>query len=133
MVGLSSPKNMEDKKHGDPRLSAPGKPCFHTKRLPRHVFAKTGLTQALVSSTLVTPTAAATYAYYTYLRRQRGTPDDMTSPRRRRPLRSVAKELVTGRIPGNIFEALSARLRLTSPDGNLLSTNLRKGGGIHAF
>ena len=38
-----------------------------------------------------------------------------------------------GDSPTVFFGALSARFRLTGPDGNTLSTKIRKGGVIHAF
>ena len=57
----------------------------------------------------------------------------MSDPGRRRLPRSVAEVLETGRLPDNFVGALSARFRVTSLDGTPLSTDLRKGGGLHAF
>ena len=124
---------MGEKKHGDLRLLAPGKPCFHMEKASTEMLAKTGLTQALASPTPVSPPAAAAVAAYAYRRRQCGTPDAMSDPGCHRPPWSVAEVLGTGRPPNGFVGALSARFRLTGPDGNPLSTDLQKGGEIHAF
>ena len=57
----------------------------------------------------------------------------MSDPGRRRPPRSVAEVLETGRLPDTFVGALSSRFRVTGLDGAPLSTDLRKGGGLHAF
>ena len=57
----------------------------------------------------------------------------MSDPGRRQPPRSVAEVLKTGRLLDNFVGALSARFRVTSLDGTPLLTDLRKGGGLHAF
>ena len=89
----------------------------HGKRILWQVSRKPGSTQALASSTSV-PSPAAAAAAYTY--------------RRRQP-QSVAEVLDTCRLPDHFIGALSARFGLTDPDGTPLSTDLRKGGGVHAF
>ena len=77
------------------------------------------------------PPAAASAAAYPL--RPRETPVAMSGPGCRRPPRSVAEVLETGRLPESFVGALSARFRLTSPNGTPLLTDLRKGGGLHAF
>ena len=100
--------------------------------MERHV--KTGLTKALALSTLVPPPAATSADYaYAYRRRQRGTPDAMANPERRVPPWSVAEVLGTGQLHNSFVRALLARFRLNGLNGTPLSTDLRKGGGVHAF
>ena len=93
---------------------------------------KPGKIQALASSTPVPPPAAAAAAA-AYRRRPRETPVAMSDPGRRWPPRSVAEVLETGRLPNSFFGDLSARFRMTGLDGAPLSTDLRKGGGLHVF
>ena len=57
----------------------------------------------------------------------------MADPERRRPPRSVAEVLGTGRLPDIFSGALSARFRLDGLDRTPLSNDLHKGGGVHAF
>ena len=57
----------------------------------------------------------------------------MSEPGRCRPPWSVVDVLKTGRLPDNFVGAMSARFRLTGPDGTPLSTDLRKGGEAHVF
>ena len=57
----------------------------------------------------------------------------MSDPGRHRPPRLVAEVLETGQIPDSFVGALSARFRVTSPNGTPLSTDLWKGGGLHAL
>ena len=57
----------------------------------------------------------------------------MSNPRRRRPPRLVAEVLSTGRLPNTFAGVMLSRFGLTYHDGTPLSTDLRKGGGIHAF
>ena len=135
-MGIEGPTAREgkkriNKKHRDLRLSAPGKPCFHTEKDSTAWLAKTGLTQTLASLTPVPPPVAATA--YDYCRRQHRTPDAMSNPRRRRPPRLVAEVLSTGRLPNTFAGVMLSRFGLTYHDGTPLSTDLRKGGGIHAF
>ena len=73
------------------------------------------------------PPAAAAYR-----RRPPETPIAMSDHGRRRPPRLVAEVLETGRLPDSFAGALSARFRVTGLDGTPLSTELRKGGGLHA-
>ena len=89
---------------------------------------KHGSTQALASLTPVPPPAAPAYH-----RRPHKTPVAMCALWRRQPPWLVAEVLKTGRLPDSFVRALSARFELTGPDGTPLSTDLQKGGGIHAF
>ena len=50
-----------------------------------------------------------------------------------RPPRSVAEVLGTGQPPDDFFVVLSAWFRVTDADGASLPTDIRKGGGFHAF
>ena len=70
---------------------------------------------------------------YAYHRRQRGTPDAMVDPGRRRPPGWVAEVLGTVWLPDSFSGDLSARFRPTGLDGNPLLTDLWKVGGLHAF
>ena len=76
------------------------------------------------------PPAAAAAPYRCQPRK---TPVAMSDPGRRRPPRLVAEVLETGRLPYTFVGALSSRFRVTGLDGAPLSTDLRKGGGLHAF
>ena len=79
------------------------------------------------------PPLAAAAAAAADRRRPRETPVAMSDPGCRRPPRLVAEVLETGRLPDSFVGALSARFRVTSLNGTPLSTDLRKGGGLHAF
>ena len=46
---------------------------------------------------------------------------------------SVTEVIRTVRLPVYIFGDLSDRFQVTNAEGETLSTELRKGGGIHAF
>ena len=59
--------------------------------------------------------------------------DAMDNPGRRRPPWLVAEVLGTSQLPDSFVRDLSARCRLTGPNGEPLSTNLLKARGIHAF
>ena len=89
-------------------------------------LAKSGLTQALPSLTLVPPFVAA----YAYRRQSRETLNAISDPWRGLWPWSVTKVLKTSRLPNNFVGALSAQFRLTVPDGTPLSTNLWKRGGV---
>ena len=99
-------KDKREKARG-PALISARKPCE-----PPHVLAftassrKPGKTQALASSTPVPPPAAAAAADR---RRPRETLVAISDPGRRRPPRSVAEVLETGRLPDSFVGALSAR------------------------
>ena len=84
-----------------------------------------------LSTPVPPPTVAA--AAYAYRLRQSRMPNAMADPGRRWPPRSEAEVLGTIRLPDSFVWALLARFQLTGPDGTPLSTDLRKGGGVHTF
>ena len=81
----------------------------------------------------VPPPAAAAAAAAAYRCLLRETPVAMLDPGRRWLPRSVAEVLKTSQLPDHFVGALLPWFRLSGPDWTLLSTDHRKGGGLHAF